>query len=156
MTPEGQFATLRDRLVGRPVTDRQLAGNTLSLWVDHVPGDGGRRGWTVWLEPTWNVVGPDRVLAGSMQAQDEEEDSGWQAVAEAADGLVGRAVERLEVEAVTGDLIVGLSGGVSPDVRVRPARDTPLADQGPRGGRVPRRVAERDAPRPSYLTWRWS
>lgn len=111
MEPEGYFALLRDRLIGRRVTDRQLAGNSLSLWIDKVPGD-GPIGWTIWLEPTWHVVGPARVLAGSMQAQDEDDDGGWKAVATALDELVGLTIEEVAVEPVTGDLTVLLSGGV--------------------------------------------
>lgn len=124
MTPEERLTVLRDQLLGQRVTDRQLAGNSLSLWIEHVPGDGGRRGWTLWLEPSWHVVGPDRVLAGSMQAQDEEEDSGWKAVCDAADGLVGRTIDRLEVEAITGDIIVGLSGGVTARTFASDPRET--------------------------------
>jgi hypothetical protein len=111
MAPEECFAPLRASLVGRTVTDRQLAGNSLSLWIDKVPGDGAT-GWTIWLDPAWHVVGPDRVLAGSMQAQDEEEDSGWKAVAAAVDGLIGRTIDELTLEPVTGDITVDLSGGV--------------------------------------------
>lgn len=62
------FDKLRGKIVGRPITDRQLAGNSLSLWIDTVPGD-TRVGLTIWLDPAWNVIGPDRVLAGSMQAR---------------------------------------------------------------------------------------
>jgi hypothetical protein len=111
LTPEKQFASLRALLVGRAISDRQLVGNSLSLWVDKMPGDGDR-GWTIWLEPAWNVVGPERVLAGSMQAQDEEDESGWTAVAAAVDVLIGRTIERLHVDAVTGDLLVALTNGL--------------------------------------------
>lgn len=114
MSPEGQFTTLRDQIVGQVVTDRQLAGNSLSIWVNKVPGDGDR-GWTIWLDPSWHILDPDRVWAGSMQAGDDEEESGWKEVTKIINGLVGRAVERLEVEPVTGDLTVVLTG----DVRVR-------------------------------------
>jgi hypothetical protein len=64
------------------------------------------------LEPSWNIVDPDPVLAGSMQAQDEEQASGSKAVTGTIDQLVGRNVERLAVEPVTGDLAIGLNGGV--------------------------------------------
>ena len=114
MSPEGQFTTLRDQIVGQVVTDRQLAGNSLSIWVNMVPGDGGR-GWTIWLDPSWHILDADRVWAGSMQAGDEDEESGWREVTRIIGGLVGRTIERVEVEPVTGDLTVVLTG----DVRVR-------------------------------------
>jgi hypothetical protein len=113
MTPDERFASLHGQLVGEHITDRQLASNTLALWVDHISGDGDRRGWTLWIEPTWHIVNADRVLAGSMQAQDEEEESGWKAVTDVADTLVGRAIASLTVESVTGDLVLGLSDGIT-------------------------------------------
>src|SRR5262245_42440513 len=114
MTPEGQLASLREQLIGQVITDRQLAGNSLSIWVNLRPGDGDR-GWTIWLDPSWHIVGPDRVWTGSMQAGDDEEESGWQSVGQIVNALVGRTIERVEVEPVTGDLTVVLTG----DVRVR-------------------------------------
>jgi hypothetical protein len=110
MKPEDSFEALRQQLVGRLVTDRQLAGNSLSIWVGTEAGT--RRGWTIWLEPSWHVIGPDSLLAGSMQAQDEENESGWKAVTNAIDTLVGRKIEHLSVDPVTGDLTVGMSGGI--------------------------------------------
>lgn len=110
MTSEPVASELSAILVGRRVTDRQLAGNSLSIWIDTVKGQPG--GWTVWLEPTWNLVGPDGVIAGSRQAQDEEEDSGWKAVTDSIDTLIGRVLESLEIDPRTGDLAVFFSGGV--------------------------------------------
>src|SRR5687768_5301397 len=63
-----QVGELSAILVGRRVTDRQLAGNSFSIWLDTEKGR--LTGWTIWLEPTWNLVGPDGVIAGSRQAQD--------------------------------------------------------------------------------------
>lgn len=97
-------------LVGRRVTDRQLAGNSISIWFDTEKGSS--TGWTVWLEPTWHLVGPDGVIAGSRQAQDEEEETGWQAVTEAIDILMGRVLETLDIDQRTGDLVLGFSGGL--------------------------------------------
>jgi hypothetical protein len=111
MTPDERFSELRSEIVGKDVTDRQLAGNSLSLWVNMVPGGGGT-GWTLWFEPSWHVVNAERVLAGSMQASDEDDETGFHAVTEAIDLLVGHKVEGVEVEPVTGDLLVYLSAGI--------------------------------------------
>lgn len=97
-------------LVGRRVTDRQLAGNSFSIWLDTEKGR--LTGWTVWLEPTWNLVGPDGVIAGSRQAQHEEEETGWQAVTDAIDILIGEVLEALDIDPRTGDLVVTFSGGL--------------------------------------------
>ncbi len=111
MTLPEYWVQLREMLLGRTVTDRQLAGNSLSIWVD--TAQGARKGWTIWLEPAWHVIGPERVLAGSMQAQDEDDASGWQAVSDALDSLVGHTIDALEVEPISGDLTVRLSGGMT-------------------------------------------
>ena len=112
MSVNAYFEELRAKIVGRPVTDRQLATNSLSLWIDIVPGDAGI-GLTIWLNPAWNVVGPDCVLAGSMQAQEEDDESGWDSVSAAVDLLVGLTVQSLEIEPITGDLLISLGGGVA-------------------------------------------
>jgi hypothetical protein len=117
------FEELHGKIVGRPVTDRQLAGNSLSIWIDMVPGDSGA-GLTIWLDPAWNIVGPERVIAGSMQAQDEEDKSGFDAVTESIDVLVGLTVQSLIVEPITGDLVIALTEGVVVRTFASDPRDT--------------------------------
>ena len=110
-SPDQVWETLRARVEGSAISDRQLAGNSISLWVDMTPGE-QQAGRTIWLDPSWSIVGPSGVLAGSMQAQDEDDDSGWIAVSNTLDTLVGKTIKRAEIEPITGDLILRLDGGV--------------------------------------------
>ena len=124
MRSNPQFEALQARLSGQTVTDRQLAGNSLSISVS--AGAGASPRYTIWLEPTWHLVGPGGVLAGSRQAQDEEEPSGWAAVTVALDALLGRIIEALELDVLTGDLSVILSGGLIARTFVTDPRDRDL------------------------------
>ena len=67
-----------------------------------------------WFEPTWNLQAPDGVLTGSRQAQHDESaadpDAGFKAAAKALDILIGRRVDYVECDLVTGDLRMGLEG----------------------------------------------
>lgn len=101
-------------LVGRVISFVRLAANSLLIYVECEPGDDS--GYVIWLEPTWHARGPDAVLAGSRQAQVDEdcaEDQGavLNAVARALDPLVGRKVESVRSEPITRDLVVGVEGG---------------------------------------------
>jgi hypothetical protein len=101
--------SLRAALAGRPVTDRQLAGSSLSIWIDTRPDE--KVGFIVTLGPTWQLRGPAGVVAGSRQAEDDEHLSGWAAVPAAIEAILGQTVESLEVEPGTGDLTLRLGGG---------------------------------------------
>jgi hypothetical protein len=113
LNPEAFFLELRGRVVGRRVSRRRLAGNSLLVYVDSQPGDD--IGITLWFEPTWHLRGPDAVLAGSRQAQHDPEaenpDAGFESAADAVDVLNDRLVTDLAMEAVTGDLFLSLDGG---------------------------------------------
>jgi hypothetical protein len=121
MNENSYFEALRGKLLGQTVTDRLLAGNSLSIWVNAKPQE--RSGWTIWLEPSWHLLGPEGVLAGSRQAQDEEAPSGFQAVAEIVEALVGLSVEDLDVDPRTGDLTVTFRGGMAVRTFVADPRD---------------------------------
>ena len=110
------------RVVGRPITARRLAGNSLLVYIDGCPGDS--TGVTFWFQPTWNLRSQTEVLTGSRQAQSSEDDqpedeadaakvepSGFERAAAAIDLLVGEVVEWVSVDPVTGDLRVGTSKG---------------------------------------------
>ena len=60
------FSRLCKRIVGRKITFRRLAANSLLLYVDGTPGD--KKGITICFEPAWHVLGPKGVLVGSRQA----------------------------------------------------------------------------------------
>lgn len=139
------FETLRHQIVGRVIADRQLAGNTLFLWVD--TGSDKSRGWIIGLEPSWHLLSADGLLAGSMQAQDEEDASGWTRVSERIDTLVGRHIEGLHIDPLTYDLQIKLTGGLiartfCSDPReemsweIRTRADNAVWEGGPRGIRL--------------------
>lgn len=101
------------RLVGRQVTSRRLAANSLLVYIECEPG--ASSGWTFWLEPTWHLVGPNGILAGSRQAQDDDEsnpESGFTQAARAVDRLVGTRIERAEIDERTSDLSLHLTHGL--------------------------------------------
>ena len=103
---------IRNRVLGHPIKFRRLAANSLLIYVDHEPGD--RTGFLFWFEPTWHLVGPERVLAGSRQAQEhpdaEDPESGFRAVASALDIVYGKEIEAIIVEEKTNSLVLRLSG----------------------------------------------
>ena len=114
-TPGEMLARLRrDHIEGHTVKYRRLAGNSLILYLDCEPGD--KHGATIWLEPTWHLRGPESVLAGSRQAQDdpdaEDPEEGFREVAAAVDVLTGRRLVALGIDPVTGDLRADLEGGL--------------------------------------------
>jgi hypothetical protein len=107
MDPAEVFEEFRSKIRGQLVTDRQLAGNSLSVWI--ATGADERVGYTVWFEPSWHVAGLQGVVAGSRQAQDQDEPSGWQAVSGAIQVLLGHEVEDLRRDPATGDLELVIS-----------------------------------------------
>jgi hypothetical protein len=109
MTDPESLEALRTATVGRTVSDRQLTGSALALWLDTRPDE--KVGFVVALGPTWQVRGPAGVVAGSRQAADDENLSGWAAVPAEVDALRGRAVEAVEVDPATGELTLALGGG---------------------------------------------
>lgn len=154
--PRAYFEELRHQLVGRFASDRQLAGNSLSIWIDAHEGKGSA--WTIWLEPTWHLRDSEKVLAGSRQAQDETDPSGWEAVKNSIDALVGRTLEALDIDPTTGDLIAQFSGVVARTFLADPRDDflseihdlatgTSLVGS-PRGLRLVRKGTEWACPRP--------
>ena len=122
MTPEACFEELQGKLRGAMITDRQLAGSSLSIWVATNPDQD--TGYTIWCDAAWRLTGPDGILAGSTQAQDEAADSGWSAASDAIDVMVGRTVEHLDIDRATGDLLLALSGSL----QVRTLNSDPRAE----------------------------
>ncbi|HEX6899725.1 MAG TPA: hypothetical protein VF789_08430 [Thermoanaerobaculia bacterium] len=102
------FDDLRRRVLGRPVTFRRLAANTLLIYIDNEPGDG--TGVTFWINPVWHVREPGQVLAGSRQAQVDDEEEFYR-LGERLDVLLGLTVQDVTIEPGTFDLTLALSGG---------------------------------------------
>ena len=108
------LAALAGNLVGRKVTFVRLAANSLLVYIECEPGD--EFGFTVWLDPTWHVVSPDAVLAGSRQAQVETDEHSSElekltVVQSLLDPLIGRAIVSVRCEPVTNDLRLSIEGG---------------------------------------------
>jgi hypothetical protein len=108
MTPEACFEDLRGKLRGAPITDRQLAGSSLSIWV--ATDARSDAGYSIWFDTAWRLSAADQVLAGSKQA--EEAETGWDAVSEAIDAVVGQRVEAIEFDGASGDLLVSMTNGL--------------------------------------------
>jgi hypothetical protein len=99
----------RAAIAGRTVTDRRLAGSSLSISIDTSPGD--KTGFVVTFGATWQVRSPAGVVAGSRQAEDAEHLSGWAAVPAAIGAVVGQKVGTLEIDPATGELTLSIGGG---------------------------------------------
>lgn len=97
------FATLKQELIGRRITFTRLAGNSLILYIDCKPGD--KSGYTIWLEPTWHVMGTAAVLLGSRQAQTEDEME-HERLGNLLRQLHGKAIAAISYGALTYDLEV--------------------------------------------------
>src|SRR5687768_8687082 len=110
MTPEACFEDLRGKLRGAAIADRQLAGSSLSIRI--ATDARGDAGYSIWFDTAWRLSSADQVLAGSTQAQDEDAETGWDAVSEAIDAVVGQRVEAIEFDRASGDLLVSMTNGL--------------------------------------------
>jgi hypothetical protein len=86
---------IRGDIVGRAITYRRLAANSLLLYVDSDPDD--PTGYIIWFEPTWHVSSPKGVLIGSCQAQVETKEELSEA-GKPLDQLVGHRIEWIVVD----------------------------------------------------------
>jgi hypothetical protein len=105
------FEELQGNILGRAVSFRRLACDSLHLYLDCEPGD--RSGLGICFEPIWHFCGPNGVLLGSMQVAAVCESE--EAMSAVADGplkpLLGRVIEGLAIDPLTFDLTVILAGG---------------------------------------------
>lgn len=107
------FDRFHGELIGRRISFVRLACNSLLLYVECRPGDA--RGFTFWFEPTWHVIAPEGVVAGSRQAQGERDDGPTEADLDRVSGpicdrLIGRAVTAVHVDPRSYDLSVIVAG----------------------------------------------
>ncbi len=123
--PATALAELRITLVGEPVSFRRLAGNSLLVYFGGDPGEGATH--VIWLEPTWHMVGPEGVLAGSRQAQDsdpeEGDGTGFAAAGRALDELMGQELRSIDVDVRTHDLTLTFSRDLALRTFVADPRD---------------------------------
>ena len=110
--PEHFLESLRDRLIGRSVSYRRLACDSLLIYVECQPGD--EKGLTIWFEPIWHLRGPRGVLVGSMQAAEASKtEGGLDVVCARMDLLCEKSIEEVGVHPLTHDLSVTSAGGYS-------------------------------------------
>jgi len=110
--PEQFLEDLRKRLIGRPVSFRRLACDSLLIYIGCAPGD--KHGIRIWFEPIWHFRGPQSVLVGSMQAAEAAKaESGLNARSDLMDVLHEKVVEQVVVEPLSFDLNVAFAGGYS-------------------------------------------
>ena len=122
-----------ENIIGRPVVDRLLAGNSVSVFVTD---EHGAR-WTIWMDPPWRLEGPQGVLAGSRQAQDETSAGGWSAVGEALDRLLGQTLELVVLDGQSRDLVLQFSGALRLRTFANDPRDSDswrITEKGPGRG----------------------
>jgi hypothetical protein len=98
---------LRKSIIGRPITFRRIAADSLLLYVDCEPGDD--HGFAFWFNPPWHYCSAGRVLVGSNQTQPGR-DGVWPTTEELdrisarMRPLHGKAVTALEVDSWSHDL----------------------------------------------------
>lgn len=113
MDPQTTFGTFRERMLGRAIAFKRLFLYTLQMYLEPEPGS--ELGLEIWCEPSWQLVGPDGVIAGSgtidFDTEAEDPDAIQRMVSKATDVLQGCRVEDIAVDARTFELEVELSGG---------------------------------------------
>jgi hypothetical protein len=110
MTPKETQLVFNDfvqRLIGRKVEVADLFLNSLRLCIDGQFG--GDTGLFLWFDPVWHLGSATGILVGSRQAQVEERDA-HAALNLLVQGLLGREVERISVDALTNDIDIRFSG----------------------------------------------
>lgn len=115
MDPQTTFAMLRERMLGKPIVHKRLFLSTLQLYLQPEPG--AELGIEIWCEPSWQIVGPGGVVAGSgtigFDPEAEDPDESLRMVSQAAEVLRGCVVEDVSVTPLTFELEVRLSGSLA-------------------------------------------
>lgn len=106
-TAESVLHDIFRRVAGRKVLSTTLAANSLIVDVE-MPTDETEL-W-FWFEPTWHIGCEAGVLVGSRQAQVEDKPQ-HDEVGQIAAQLVGRAIDRIALDALTRDITMRFSGG---------------------------------------------
>lgn len=102
------FNDFVQRLLGREIQAASLFLNSLRLCVGCEFGE--KAGLFLYFDPVWHLGGPKGVLVGSRQAQVEERDA-HAALNLLVQELLGKKIERVTVDALTGDIDIRFSGG---------------------------------------------
>jgi len=107
ISPAQFIRSIRKRAVGGVVRYRRLAMNSLLVYLDCRPGD--ESGFSIWLEPTWQVLGPLHVLAGSRQAQVEGKKE-LTNIGKVIDAILGRRLVGFTIARRSNELTLRLTG----------------------------------------------
>jgi hypothetical protein len=106
--PEIALHQMIGDITGKQVRFVRLVTNSLLIYIECEPP--AEAGFTLWFEPTWHI-GCDRgVLLGSRQAQVEDNES-LAKLSDLAGQLIGRVVERIEIDPLSHDMNVRFSDG---------------------------------------------
>ena len=62
---------LLNEIIGLKVKKTRLAANSLIIYIECEPGD--KKGYSIWLEPTWHLT-EEKVLLGSRQLQTDNDE----------------------------------------------------------------------------------
>jgi hypothetical protein len=107
-TVQSVFNDFVQWLIGREIQAASLFLNSLRLCVGCEFGQ--KAGLFLYFDPVWHLGGPKGVFVGSRQAQVEERDA-HAALDLLVQELLRKKIERVSVDALTGDIDVRFSGG---------------------------------------------
>ena len=106
-----------NRLIGKSLTFKRVAANSIILYFDGEPGDDAVR--SIWLEPPWRYEIDDRVIIGSsylwLHESDfqskEEMDSEWNRRCRMTDSVNDNPLETVSIDLVSNDMMLRFVGG---------------------------------------------
>ncbi len=104
MNTDKSIRDILKRLETKGVANTRVAGNTLILYLDSQPGDDNSISF--WIDPPWHLCGPDSVLIGSRQMQEETTEEELDEITRPLKHIQENDIETIEIEERTNDLII--------------------------------------------------
>jgi hypothetical protein len=112
-----QLAKMLESLVGQRVTDKHVAGNSISVWFAVPSQAPDARG--IWIEPYWRIEGPHGVesscdgFPGDQQEGESKQEyrARFEAACARSDSLKGLRLEAVQVDLHLGDIALAFEGG---------------------------------------------
>ncbi|MFC7680797.1 hypothetical protein [Paenibacillus sp. GCM10028914] len=105
-----EIQKLFNTMLNRTVRFVRLTGNSLIIYCDCEPGN-LKKGYSIWLEPTWHYRNSIEVITGSRAAQTEDETEHEKIVGYFKQ-LYGKAINKLTIEPITNDLHIEMDEGI--------------------------------------------
>ncbi|HQY23291.1 MAG TPA: hypothetical protein PLL45_00325 [Thermoflexales bacterium] len=105
------------RLIGKSLTFKRIAANSIILYFDGEPGDDTVR--SIWLEPPWRYEVSGRVVIGSSDlwlhesdfSSKEEMDAEWTRRCRLTDTVNDSPLEVVLIDSVSNDVMLRFAGG---------------------------------------------